>query len=337
MNIELQDITNILPFYNINSDVLDYKFFINGFDEETSEMKFIVKVELADGRALVIKFIRQELNPHNIIEEQSRFSEHLRSRGILTPTRYKSGDIYCIAYPFHGFTLDVTIEDYFGAEIKVIDNDLAHKIGQLMGKNHCIAENDNLHINNKTLFNIVGYNEVIGYDDFLRFGHDGLIENNIFNQICSIYEKKLNRLKEAWDSLPKYATQGDYSTNNLTYIGDGLGLFDYNNAGDETLISDMILEGLLTAYENDLADGLTDADRRGLFKSFVNGYINHRTLSEKEKSVFDDIYAISNGLWFTKIRYNDNSLEKLIKHKEHKKISELAQKIYQDINTNFAY
>lgn len=336
MNIELRDIVNILPFYNINSDVLDFMFFINGFDERTSEMKFIAKVELADNRALAVKFIRQEMNPHNVIEEQSRFSEHLRSRGILTPTRYKSGNDYCITYPFNGFTLDVTVEDYFGEEIKVIDNDLAYEIGRLMAKNHCIAENDNLHINNKTLFNIVGYNEISGYGDFLKFGNDGLIDHSMFNQIFSIYDKKLNRLKEAWDNLPKYATQGDYSINNLTYIGDKLGIFDYNNAGDETLISDMILEGLLTAYENDLADGLTDADRLGLFKSFVKGYIEVRPLSDKEKSVFSDIYAVAQGMWFSRISYNDNSLDKLIKNKAYEKVSELVQKIYQDINSDYS-
>jgi len=335
MNIELKDILNILSLYNIYSDVLDYKFFINEFDEETLEMKFIVKVELADNRKLVTKFIRQDFHPNNIIEEQSRFSEHLRSHGVLTPIRYKSGDNYCITYPFNEYTLDVTVEDYFGEEIKAIDNDLAYKIGQLMGKNHRIAENDNLHITNRTMFNIVGYNEVSGYDDFLEFGKNELIERDIFNQICSIYDKKLNRLKEVWDSLPKYATQGDYSTNNLTYHGDELGIFDYNNAGDETLISDMILEGLLTAYESDLSDGLTDDDRLELFKIFVNGYISQRQLSEKEKSIFNDIYAISKGLWFTRIQYNENSLEKLIENNEHEKVEKLIQEIYEDLNSDF--
>jgi Ser/Thr protein kinase RdoA (MazF antagonist) len=331
MKIELQDISNILPLYNINSDVVDYTFFIDGFDEDSYEMKFIIKVELTDGRLLVVKFIRQEMSPHNVIEEQSHFSEYLRNRGILTPKRYKSGDSYCIAYPFNGFTLDITVEDYFGEEIKDINNELAYKIGQLMGKNHRLAENDNFHINNRTLFNVVGKNDVSGYDDFLEFGKGGLIAGDIFTQICAVYNTKLNRLKDVWGDLPRYATQGDYSTNNLVYIGDDIGIFDYNNAGDETLISDMVLEGLLTAYEN----GLTDADRLGLFKSFINGYIEQRPLSEKEKAVFSDIYAVAWGMWYSRILYSNNSLEELIKNKEYEKVSELMQKIFHDIDSEY--
>lgn len=332
MKIELKDISNVLDLYNINSDICEYEFFIDRFDNETAEFKFIAKVDLSNEKSLVVKFIRQEMSPHNVIEEQSRFSEHLRSRGVLTPKRYKSGDSYCAKYPFNGLTLDITVEDYLGEEITAIDNSLAFKIGQLMGQNHSIAEADNLHINANTIFNVIGYNEVSGYDDFVKFGNDGLINQEIFDKICRIYNEKLNRLKLVWDSLPKYATQGDYSANNLTCIGDKLGIFDYNNAGDETLVGDMILEGLLTAYENNLAESLTDSDRIELFKSFVDGYISQRPLSEKERAVFDDIYAISWGLWFTRICYNDNSLEKLIERQDHKKTEELLRKIYQNIS-----
>ena len=94
----------------------------------------------------------------------------------------------------------------------------------------------------------------------------------------------------------------------------------------------MILEGLLTAYENDLADGLTDNDRLNLFKSFLNGYISQRPLSEKEKSVFNDIYAIAKGMWFSRILYNENSLDHLFKNHEHEKAAELLRDIYHDIS-----
>lgn len=333
MNIEKENILKVLALFNIDFDIKSYNFFINGFDEQTSEVKIIVKVDLSNEKSLVIKFIRQDMNPHNVIEEQSRFSEHLRERGILTPKRYKSGDSYCITYTFNGLLLDVTVEDYLGKEVKVIDNTLAYNIGRLMGKNHCIAEEDNLYINANTIFNIVGYNEVSGYNEFVRLGNDKLIEKKLFDEICSIYDIKINRIKSVWGSLPKYATQGDYSINNLSYIGyDELGIFDYNIAGDETLIGDMILEGLLIANEMELTQGLSDTDRPGLFKSFLNGYISQRPLSENERLVFDDIYAISKGLWFTRIQYNDASLVKLIEKKDHEKTTELLREIYKDIS-----
>ena len=331
MSIEAKDIQSVLPFFNIDADVLDIQFFISRVDEAASDMNFIIKVILADERALVVKFIKQARYPHALIEAQSRFSEHLRSHGILTPRRYACGGRYCLAHSVQGVCFDITVEDYLGEAIHAIDHDLAFSIGQLMGKNHGIAERGGLHINHHSLFGIVGYNEVMGYDEFLGFGNEGLIDDEWFRKICVACDKKLNRIKDVWDDLPRYATQGDYAIDNLTDTGDGLGLFDYNNAGDEVLVSDMILEGLYTAREMDLADGLTDADRPGLFAAFANGYLTQRQFSEAEQSVFSDICAMAKGLWFTRILYRDDSLEALLKRQDRAGTSALLQAIYDDV------
>lgn len=71
-----------------------------------------------------------------------------------------------------------------------------------------------------------------------------------------------------WEGLPRYATQGDISINNLSFVGEELAIFDYNIAGDETLVGDMVLERLLVANEMDLSNGLADRDRPELFNCF---------------------------------------------------------------------
>ena len=132
----------------------------------------------------------------------------------------------------------------------------------------------------------------------------------------------------SWGKLPRFATQGDISINNLSYTEGNQRIFDYNIAGDETLVGDMVLEGLLTANEMDLSDELTDHDRPELFKQFYKGYITERPLSDDEKTVLNDIYSISSALWFTRIKYNENSLEKLIDCNECDKVRELLQELY---------
>jgi Ser/Thr protein kinase RdoA (MazF antagonist) len=333
MNLTAKDISKVLGQYHIDAEINGFSFCINGYDEQAHEAKFIVKVDLFSHEPVIVKFIRQNRNPRHVIEEQSRFSEQLRKHGILTAKRYKCGGVYCSVYPCNGLDLDVTVEDYMGAEIERIDHELAYKIGDLMARNHHIAAENNLHINAGTLFNVTGYNEVSGYPAFIKWGTDGLIDKNIFNAICSVYDERFGRIQAVWDSLPKYATQGDYSTNNLTYIGEDLGIFDYNNAGDETLAGDMILEGLLIAYEHDLAEGLTDNDRLGLFKSFASGYLNRRPFSEAEKRVADDIYALSRGLWFTRIMYGDDALEKSMD--DSGKTPKILREIYDDLTGRF--
>ena len=57
---------------------------------------------------------------------------------------------------------------------------------------------------------------------------------------------------------------------------------DYNNTGDEVLISDLVMEGLLTAYEMELPEGAEPGCREQLFPALLKGYLFHRKLSREE-------------------------------------------------------
>ncbi|MPM79828.1 hypothetical protein SDC9_126870 [bioreactor metagenome] len=332
MNIELTNIIEVLNLYKLTTEVSNYNFFINGYDNETCELKIIVKVEFLNGNPLVVKFVKEDHHPYNVIESQSVFSEYLRSHGILTPKRYMTNGKYCNKYKLNNLLLDVSVEDYLGEEIKAIDFKIAYKIGALMGRIHRISESGNCHICNDTIFNVIGYNEVIGYKHFLKLGEDGKVNSSMYKMIQSLYNTKLERIKSLWSNLPRYATQGDISINNLTYIGGEIGIFDYNIAGDETLIGDMVLEGLLVANEMDLSIELSENDRTELFKHFLNGYVNERPLTENEKAVLCDIYSISSAMWFTKIKHNENSLTKLLEREDSEKIDSLLHEIYNTLS-----
>lgn len=328
MNIELKNLMEVLTLYNITEEISNFNFFINGYNDKTSEIKVIIKVEFLNKNPLVVKFVRENDHPHNIIETQSVFSEYLRSHGILTPKRYMSGGCYCRKYELNNIFIDVTVEDYLGEEIKTIDLKLTYKIGQLMAKIHKISEEGNCHIGSNTIFNVIGYNEVSGFNSFLELGEGGKIDSVLYQRIKTLYISKLEKIKLSWAKLPRYATQGDISINNLSFVGDEIGIFDYNIAGDETLVGDMVLEGLLTANEMDLSNGMTDKDRPELFKWFLKGYINERPLTEDEKDALSEIYSTSSALWFTKIKYDEDSLTKLVERNEYDKVDLLLQEIY---------
>lgn len=328
MGIELRNLINVLELYNIKENIRDFKFFINNYNNKTLEMKAIIKVEFNNRSPLVVKFVKENNHPQDLIERQSIFSEYLRSQSVLTPKRYMSGESYCIKFELDNIWLDVTVEDYFGEEIKTIDLNLSYKIGKLMGKLHRISEKGNCHIGNSTIFNVVGYNEVSGFDRFVELGESNKIDSVMYKKIKKIYKAKLEKVRIVWDKLPKYATQGDFSINNLTKTGEEIGIFDYNIAGDETLVGDMVLEGLLTANEMDLTPELTDKNREELFMSFLKGYTQERPLTDDEKNIFCDIYSISSALWFTKILYNENSLTKLVECNKYDKVNLLLQEIY---------
>ena len=81
----------------------------------------------------------------------------------------------------------------------------------------------------------------------------------------------------------------------------------------------------------DLAEGLSETDYPELFRCFFNGYTAERPLTYDEKNILNDIYAISSGLWFTKILYKKNSLTKLVERNEYNKIKLLLNEIYNTL------
>lgn len=332
MTICVENINEVLSLYCIEGQVSTVYDFIHYRDE--NEIKIISKVDFTDRDSLVIKFVREDKHPSHTIESQSAFSEYLRSQGISTPRRYMSEGKYCLHYKLDHMYVDITVEDYIGEEIRTLDAHLATKVGGLMGKIHTISENGNCLIGQRTIFDLLGYNEVSGYNTFCDLGETHKIDATMYQKIKELYHKRLENIRVHWNTLPRFATQGDISINNLTYVGDAIGIFDYNIAGDETLVGDMVLEGLLLAYEMDLSHGLTDNDRAILFQHFIQGYLTERPLTVDEKTVFSDIYSIAFAFWFTKIKYNENSLEKLIECNEEEKVRRLLQEIYTILERN---
>jgi hypothetical protein len=62
----------------------------------------------------------------------------------------------------------------------------------------------------------------------------------------------------------------------------------------------------------DLEEGAPASLRERLFPAFLNGYLSVRPLTEAERRVGREIYTLYHALWFTRIVYNEDSLEKRI-------------------------
>ena len=90
MNISLETINEVLTLYKIKGQVSNVIDFIHYYNEKDKEIKVISKLEFSNRKPLVVKFIKENNHPSQIIESQSVFSEYLRGHGILTPRRYVS-------------------------------------------------------------------------------------------------------------------------------------------------------------------------------------------------------------------------------------------------------
>lgn len=186
-----------------------------------------------------------------------------------------------------------------------------------MARMHKLSLENKCEIGCGTLFSAAYKNDVDVYPEFCEICKNVHLDQAIIEQIKKLHDEKLETIRAVWDKLPKAAVQGDISINNLVYGENELTVFDYNNAGDEVLISDLILEGLLTAYEMDLPEGVDQSCREQFFPALLNGYLAIRKLSQEETDIAWCIYTLYHSLWFSRIVYLDNSLKKLVENEDY--------------------
>ncbi len=331
--VETEIIESILSVYGFHAPVTEQKSYIHAI-EEGGWIKLIFRVTLGDGRMLVVKFLHEDEDleaEHEKYEKQSAFSEFMRSRGIRTPERHQVDGNFCIRYVYHDLPCIVTVEDWCGDEIIEITMDIACAIGKLMAQMHTLSLENGCEIGHRTLFSAAYWNDVDAYPDFCEITADEKLDQNVIAQIKELREDKLRTLRAVWDTLPKSAVQGDVSINNLADSKDGLIVFDYNNAGDEVLISDLVMEGLLTAYEMELPEDTPESYREQLFPAFLKGYLSVRTLTEAECTAAWDVYTLYHALWFTRITYNEKSLQKLVENGDYDSANRLLKQMHADM------
>ncbi len=323
---------DILHEYDFAGTIIESKQYIGNIVD--GWVKFVIGVVLSDEHHLIIKIFREDGGTDKErlkIENQSAFSELLRANGIKTPKRYKSGEKYTTERMYKDLNCIVTVEDWCGEEITEITTDIAYQIGVLMARMHNIAVESEFKIGCGTLFGAAYENDVDAYESFCKICENQNLNQGVVSEIKKHREVKLANLRSMWESLPKAATQGDISINNLAWENNELTMFDYNNAGDEVLVSDLVLEGLLTAYEMELADGTPPEYRKQLFPSLLRGYLSTRKLSDAECAAAWEIYTLYNGLWFTKVLYNENSLDKLVSAEKYDEANKLLCQMLTDI------
>jgi len=331
--IDETDIKSVLNLYGFKTTFSERIEYINYIDKKF--IKVILSVLLETGNRVVIKFLREQNNllyDREKIEKQSSFSEYMRQNGINTPKRYMANGRYCNEYKYKKLPCNVTVEDWCGQEITEINTEISYKIGELMARMHIISIENNYTIGYKTLFSAAYQNDVDAYEDFCKICENKQLNQSIIEQIKNLRNEKIWKIRAVWDDLPKATVQGDISINNLVCSNNELIVFDYNNSGDEVLISDLVLEGLLTAYEMKLPNEVNQSYREFIFSSFLKGYLSIRKLTEKESEFAWIVYTLYHSLWFSRIVYNEDSLIELVKKRDYVSANRLLAQILIDLN-----
>ncbi len=330
MTISLDILGSILRQYGFCESPRSYEVLLRYVDSHTT--KLIVSVTLTDERRLVVKLMRDHeafAEQGTITENQSMFSELLRSNGIRTPQRYTACGRYCTITMIEDIAYHTTLEDWCGVELPYIQMDIACKLGALMAQMHTISFQSGFRIGRGTIFGEAPNNDFDAYPDFCRIAEDPRLDQAVASQIKALYEQKTACVHALWHTLPIAATQGDLSVNNIARGADGeLTVFDYNIAGDEAMVSDMVLEGLFLAYQMDLPPECPPDYRETVFPAFYEGYLSIRSLTENECTVAWELYTMYHSLWAS----TTDELEALAAAEKYEEANLLLARVFLDLS-----
>ncbi len=318
-------VASILHDYNISERISNIselqRYHYERDNPNSKEVRLILKVDFEDTPSVVIRLKNEKGVTTELIESQSRFSDILNQNGIHTPTQYRANGKFANPYSIDGYDVIVTVEQFVANEIKIVDESVALKTGELLAKTHAIAEQNDIHIKNDVLFNPFEHNDLFAFDTFITLENFFDDDNKIlFRQIVDLYSSYLEVLAPL-RKRRKYAVQGDISNNNLYLTQQGeVGIFDFNRAGDNILFCDAVMQSVFESRLMDYPIDKEDDFEKRISSSFWNGYRSVRDFTKEEQKLYPYLYAIIDAFWSFDILWSENSLLNLCKAGDRKHI-----------------
>lgn len=303
LEINVDDIKICLHKFGVVDPIKEWRLLADGPDHPVpyEVVRKIVYLELENGEKYVMKFVREPIFTTRIIEKQSAFSDLLMDNGIKTPKRKMVDGCYCISFEKEKLVMDVYIEEWVGEKIPQLTMKLYKNIGSVIGKIHKISQYTGFQIGFSLLYNEITERDT-SFSRLWRNGNQSVIPQKQYEEILEIYNRRLAVIKRIWSKLPRAAVQGDiYSCNNIAEKDGTLVVYDFNLAGDEVLIGDILQCWFRTIFDKKIEDDLALLSQDEMWSEFILAYQSQRTLTNIEKKYFPDVYAILGVVYYSKL------------------------------------
>ena len=333
LKVTLSDIQQIMNDYHITeraagfSELQRYDYGQN--NESSKEIRLIIKVIFESRSPVVIRFKNENSVTEEMIEKQSRFAETLHSKGIVTPHNYSNSGRFAMTYHINDYDVIVTVEDFCEGEVKAVDEETARMTGELLAKMHDISERENLRLGMKTLFDPLDRNDLFDLSVFTE-NKDKLkgIAPALYDEIEQLKNSCMEKIA-VFGNEPRYAVQGDISDCNLYISGGRLGVFDFNNSGDNVLFYDAAMQAVFEATLMDYKEEASPERETKILSAFLAGYESLRPFTDEQRKAFPYLYAILKAFEMGKMSYDKDCLKELIRTDRNDDIRELMKNIHR--------
>lgn len=312
-SISKMELSPILKDFGISSEIIDLselqRYHYEEDDPASREVRLIVKADLSDGRAVVIRFKNESDVTLELVNAQSRFAQLLADHGVRTPTLFTSGHAYAQWYTIGGYDVIVTVEAFVSGEVRAVTEKIAEKTGGLLARMHNIAEENAFHVPNEVLFDPLEDNDLFSFSDFQKYrALMRSVDEPLYDEIVAAHDALLQTIR-VFENEPRYAVQGDISDCNLYQTDEGeIGVFDFNRSGDNVLYYDAVMQAVFEARLMDYPKEIDGKQEPIILPAFLRGYHRERPFTDDQKAVFPALYAMISAFWRFDILFDDDSL-----------------------------
>lgn len=267
--------------------------------EYTAGFRYIDKIITTD-RTWVCRISKESQYSVFLVEMQSRFAMLLRKNGIITAKKLQCNHAYCIETPFRNTLVQITMEECLGKDFSDLTVNTFQQFGTLLGKMHFISEYYSAKIGKSYIAEAI-YSHKAVFSAVLAKAVVPFPKLKELETIEHIHDQLISELSQVWNILPFGAVHGDLGLyNNLLETDFGLGVIDFNLAGDEVYLADALSSFYASIHKYSWHSKMQKVDRKKALADFLAGYCKERIFTSFEQNQFSKIAALFDGLFFCK-------------------------------------
>lgn len=289
--------TQILNRFNIRNKVLEIHCIQESENNENYRGLFQITTE---NKVYVCRISNEKNFPMPLVEKQSQFAMILHANGVNTARKYRCQNNYCIHHLINGIEMQITLEEYIGEDLSDVGIGFLKEFGEVLGRVHSVSSKHPFVIGRSFISDYI-QNDKARFSKILEKAEPPLPDFPYVHIAEKLHDNLVHELAKNWHLLPMGAVHGDLGVfNNLMNTASGVGIIDFNLAGDEAFLGDVLSSYYASIHKylwKDLFSGLNELNA---FLIFWEGYSEHYSVSEIEIEYFPQVSALFDGLFYCK-------------------------------------
>lgn len=296
--IQIADVTEILSFFSCFEYIVEIELL--AYYQQENNVCIIISAQNNTNKKYVLKLLSNIKIDDEIEESRNAFSEFLRKNKLPVPRKYMINGKYCLHKKLNGIEFLITVEDYYGKDIKTITKKSSYELGRILGSMHKVSYESNYHLPMGNISFALKSGKTT-FENVWQGNNLTILSDAESSRLNLTHSNAIEYIKNNWTDLPRSAVHGDLAlTSNLMFSDNGYGIIDFNLSGDEPLLGDLLVSWYSSRYSDSFIRNVPFDKTQFIKKEFFDGYLSVREFTEKEILCFEKLSSYLNGIYYNR-------------------------------------